>query len=85
MMLLLLEVYLSIRAWNAGWKGWTFAPWIGCLLIAFWGGMAMGLSGLAVDDMLLMGLLVGDLPLVVTLFLMSKYPHVPKSAALTEI
>jgi hypothetical protein len=84
-MLVLLEVYLSIRAWNAGWKGWTFAAWICCLLLAFCGGIVLGLSGAAVDNLFLMGWLVGDLPLIVVLFLMSKHPRPPKSATLPEL
>ena len=54
-MLLLLEIYLTVTAWNKGWKSWALAPLGATMAIGFLLGVALAASGHPVDPAELMG------------------------------
>lgn len=57
-MLLLTEIFLTIKAWNRGWGGWALAPWVCVVWICFVFGVVtarptMGMTELAFSSLLL--------------------------------
>jgi hypothetical protein len=69
-MLLIAEIWLTIRAWRKGWKGWALLP-AGCtLVLAFSVGVALGDTSLKEANLFSVGLIL-DLLLVGVLAVMN--------------
>ena len=65
-MILILEIWLTIKAWQKGWRGWALLPLAFALTAGFAIGATAAASGESLEDM--MGLMVlGELATVVTL------------------
>lgn len=69
-MILLLEIYLTYKAWVRGWKGRALVPWAIMLPVAFVLGWMAG-TGEMDEDALLGVTLMLDLSLVVILAVMA--------------
>jgi len=69
-MILLLEIYLTYKAWVRGWKGRALVPWAIMLPVAFAIGWTAGTGGM--DENALFGVtLMLDVALVVILAVMA--------------
>jgi len=73
-MLLVLEIALTIAAWQRGWKGWALLPLGGFFLLALIVGFIMGAAGASEDSVLGMGF-VFDLASIVVLIGMIAKPR----------
>jgi hypothetical protein len=49
-MLLILEIWLTVKAWRNGWRGWALLPMGAVMGIAFLIGMAVGAAGGSVKE-----------------------------------
>jgi hypothetical protein len=70
-MLLVLEIWLTVKAWRAGWRGWALVPWaVGLVAVVALAGIG-GDPTSAEDGSIVMSLFV-DLALIATLAVMSR-------------
>ena len=57
-MLLILEIYLTIKAWNRGWHGWSLAPWFCVVWICFVVGFVITKPVIATADLAFISILL---------------------------
>ena len=65
-MLLILELYLTIKAWNRGWGGWALMPWVCIVWICFVVGFVTGKPVITPADLVFLSLLLAAKVGVVT-------------------
>ena len=69
-MILIIEILLTIRAWQKGWKGWALLPLGVGILMGFFVGIAAGAGGGTIEDILPLCVLI-ELGIIVSLIAMS--------------
>lgn len=84
-MLLVLEIWLTVKAWQAGWKAWALLP-VGCIFTL---GMIMGAAEVDMDTIAGIGLF-GDIAAIMILGVMAavkpaaQEDTAPESAAMED-
>jgi len=56
--MLIVEIILTIKAWQKGWKGWALLPIGSAIALGFLMGMVVGMNGGSSDDLFAMGFVV---------------------------
>jgi hypothetical protein len=83
-MLLILEIILAISAWRRGWRAWALMPFAVTWGLAFFIGVAMGVSGASPEEAVPVGLVL-ELGCLVALAVMCGTARKPAEASASEV
>lgn len=78
-MLLVLEIWLTVRAWQAGWKAWALLP-VGCVFTL---GMVMGAAEVDMDAIAGFGL-IAEIAAIIILGVMAAVKPITQEDTVPE-
>lgn len=84
-MLLIIEIWLTVKAWNKGWKALALLPAGLALGVGFMVGAAIGSSGGSVEGLWVLGLLIDLGAITVLGFMCAKAPQCVADTAPTVV